>query len=124
MNNDILIIEFPIESKLVTIDEPGSTGIKCEGLNGVTQNGVGCVLSDGSQNILEIHLKELTQKTGLYKLSVENIRNPPSLRGSSKFRSIRHVTDEKLTCSTFDADVFVENEFASALLNLNSSNIV
>jgi len=102
MNGDILIIEFPTESMLVTIDEPGSTGIKCEGLNGVTTNGIICLPSDGNHHILEVHLKELTQKTGLFKIQVENIRNPPSLRGSSKFTSIRHVTEEKLTCSTFD----------------------
>lgn len=35
MNGDLLIIEFPKESSLVTIDQPGSTGIKCTGLNGI-----------------------------------------------------------------------------------------
>jgi hypothetical protein len=37
LNGDVLLIEFPVESQLVTINEPGSTGIKCTGLNGITK---------------------------------------------------------------------------------------
>ena len=97
---DIVILEFPIETMLVTIDEPGSPGIKCLGLNGVTK--VACEPDDGNHHTLKITLQDLTQKTGLFKIQVENLRNPPSLRGSSKFNSIRHVTSEKLVCATFD----------------------
>jgi len=49
-----VILEFPIETMLVTIDEPGSPGIKCLGLNGVTK--VACEPDDGNHHILKITL--------------------------------------------------------------------
>ena len=116
-----MIFEFPIETTLETIDEPGSPGLRCEGLNGVDR--VTCEPDDGNHHILKMTLHEPTQKTGLFKVQVENVKNPPSLRGSSKFTSIRHVTAEKLTCATYDNDVYIETEFASNLLGLNSSSI-
>lgn len=95
----------------MTIDEPGSPGLKCQGLNGVET--VTCIPSDGNHHVLEVHLNDLTQKTGLFKIQIENVRNPPSLRGSSKFKSIRHVTEEKFICATYDLDVYIETEYAS-----------
>jgi hypothetical protein len=64
----------------------------CTGINGVEEldDNRGCAVEVDNSNagLLKVTLKKLTQQTGLFKISIENIRNAPSLRGSSAFGDI------------------------------------
>lgn len=53
--------------------------------------------------------------TGLFKVSVDYIRNPASLRGSSPFESISIVNENELTIAVYDGSIVVENYYASNL---------
>lgn len=37
-------------------------------------------------------MDSVKKKTGLYKVQVENVRNPPSLRGSGNFGAVYQTT--------------------------------
>ena len=114
-DGDRIVINFPVETELVPTN---GNSLTCQGLNGI--NSVKCNAFD---SILEVILEDVTQSTGLYKISAENVRNPPSLRGSSKFRYFYQTTPQRQKISEFYQDAFIENDFASELQDLNSDSI-
>ena len=84
-SGDVLVINFPVETFL--IPESGKS-LKCTALNGMTS--VSC--SKDTDTKLVATLNGVNQLTGLFKFSIESVRNPPSLKESSKFGEIYIAT--------------------------------
>ena len=57
-----------------------------------------------SYNLLEIELKAIDQVTGLYKVRVDFLTNPPSRRGSSPFGRVAHANKEGDLIQEYDVE--------------------
>jgi hypothetical protein len=65
-------------------------------------------------------LSEVTYPTGLYKVALNSLINPPSLRGSADFNpeGIYQTTKDGAKIAEYDKEaekVTIENEFAAEL---------
>jgi hypothetical protein len=99
----------------------------CEGKNGISK--VSCYFVKNKPQELIISLDGVTQETGLYKVQVEDITNPPSLYRSDLFGRIYQTTSDGSVVAEFTdtikmAQVYIQNEYASELQGLSSDSIV
>lgn len=72
---------------------------------------------------LKIVLAQVNRATGLFKVSVENLKNPPSLRGSSPLTNVFQKTNDGKVIAQFTGVVEIETDGASEILNLTPANI-
>lgn len=115
-DNDVLIVNFPAESEVVATS--GNT-LTCAAVNGASQ--VTCTKESGT--LLRIALNRVTQSTGLFKISADFVKNPPSLKASSPFGDIYVETKLGAKTCQFTGSTNVVNEYASELLYLSKKNI-
>lgn len=76
INGDSLIVNFPVQTSMAP--KKSKTVFDCEGKNGIAK--VTCSFNQNKPNRLIITLDQVTQETGLYKIQVEDITNPASLK--------------------------------------------
>jgi hypothetical protein len=90
-----MVVEFPPETELIPTTKSGHDLI-CLGLNGFPKHGLQCQRDPNSKNTLIIRLKgEPEYATGLYRVSVAKVRNPPSTKRTVEFVQIYHTTAAK-----------------------------
>jgi hypothetical protein len=105
----------------LTLEAPnGGNLLNCAGITGITL--LTCKIDD--VNKLHVTLTEITQENGLFKLSVENIRNGASLRRSSPFAEWFHTTSFGANVAKFSGVTTVINDYSSDLQGLGESSIV
>jgi len=92
-NSDIIYINFPPE---MTMMPTSGDYLTCNGINGI-----GSATCQVTGNQLKITLNSVSQPSGLFKLSAENIKNAASLRISSKFGEVYHTTSAGAKVSEF-----------------------
>ena len=124
INGDIMIVTFPEQTEFSPTKS--KTVFGCEGKNGITK--VSCFYDKNKPKELKISLDSITQETGLYKVQVENITNPPSLYKSDVFGWIYQTTSDGSIVAEFTdsiklAEVYIQNEYASELQDLGPDNI-
>ena len=67
-----------------------------------------------SYNLLEIELKAIEQVTGLYKVRVDFLINPPSRRGSSPFGRVAHADKDGDLIQEYDVEELTDEVFKVA----------
>lgn len=100
LKNDRFYVEFPPETELIpTSSKSGSGGsstaqaLACTGLNGFASTGLQCEKDPAKPYRLIIRFAAAPlYPTGLFRMSVSKVRNPPSTRRSSQFVDIYHAT--------------------------------
>jgi hypothetical protein len=125
-SGDFIYIAMPPELAMVPT---GGDTLLCKGANGLG-TGASAVTCRKQGNMLKVVLNEVTQSSGLYKITAENIRNAPSLRRSGAFPAMYHAalpdgpgsTEAKV--AEFRGKSYVVNEFAADLQGLGWRNIV
>jgi hypothetical protein len=76
---DIIYVKIPNE---LTLMPTSGKYLTCSGITGITS--ATCEADDAKLE-LKITLNTVTQSTGLFKITVENIKNAASLRQTSPF---------------------------------------
>ena len=81
-----------------------------------------------SRDELVFSLSEVTYQTGLFKVALDTLINPPSLRGSTDFNpeGIYQTTKDGDKIAEYDKKaekVTIENEFAAELQDLGPENV-
>jgi len=91
-SDDKIHLILPDEVKIPHAIKQGFTAFICVGRTGFEENGVSCEykresIEDGGEekDALVISLLSVSYKTGLFKVAVDHLINPPSLRGSNPF---------------------------------------
>jgi hypothetical protein len=133
-SGDIMHVALPPETKLNAEILAGKASFVCKGLTSITENGAQCQYDRGPHELL-ITMSAIApgSAVGLFKVSVQNLINPPSLRGSSLFpvgpsskpgkQGIHQTTSAGKTVAQFLGDVRIVNDFASELVGLSSASI-
>ena len=135
-DKDVLVLPFPAETDFVsptnnlklscTAVIDSLTKVDCAFKRGVKET-----ITDSNGTTIEVIYKELSmtlttvaKSTGLYKVRVENVRNPPSLRGSSKLGRIVHRTQTPgQEIAQYTPEIKIPTEYGGALENLSGENI-
>lgn len=109
-SGDVMNINFPAE---LTLEPTNGDGLVCSGLNGI--GSVSCKRDSSNKQMMVIQMASVSQKTGLFKVRVNGIRNAPSLKPSSPFGQIYQATSDNKKTSEFKNKVTLTNLYAAAL---------
>jgi len=129
---DVLVLPFPPETDFVS--PTNNFKLKCTAVIDSLEklNGVDCEFKRDVKlpndpvvyKELKMTLRTVLKSTGLYKVQVENVRNPPSLRGSSKLGRIVHRTQTPgQEIAQYTAEIKIATEYGGALVGLSGKNI-
>ena len=124
-SGDYIYIAMPPE---LTMVPTGGDTLLCKGANGLG-TGPGAVTCRKQGNMLKVVLNEVTQASGLYKITAENIRNAPSLRRSGAFPAMYHAakppnSNKEAKVAEFTGKSYIVNEFAADLEGLDYRNVI